>query len=167
MPIVPYRPFWDIDRWFEEHPFFSPHHFIREFEEMEPEEWFGGPRWGRFLPMIRTPRMDIYETDDKVVAEVELPGVDPKNVEVEVKDSVLRIKAKTEEKKEEKGKGYYRKEISAGYYKRAVPLPAEVVEEKAEASYEEGILKVVIPKQKPKREEKKPIKIKVKGPKTA
>jgi len=117
--------------------------------------------------MIRTPRMDIYETDGEVVAEVELPGVDPKNIEVEVKDNYLRVEAKAEEKKEEKKKGYYRKEISAGYYKRVVPLPVEVIGEKAEASFEGGLLKVVIPKKKPvKKEEKKPIKIKVKGVKT-
>jgi len=147
MPIIPWRPFWDIERW---------------FEEMEPEEWFERPRWGRLLPMIRTPRMDIYETDDKVIAEVELPGVDPKNINVEVKENVLRVEAKTEEKKEEKGKGYYRRELGARYFKRAVSLPTEVIGEKAEAEYEGGVLKVTIPKTKPKKVEKKKIKIKVK-----
>lgn len=141
MPLIPYRPFWDLNRW---------------FEEEWPERWF--PR----IPALRTPKMDIYETDGNVVAEVELPGVDSKNIEVEVKDNVLKVEAKAEEKKEEKGKGYYRKELSKGYYKRAVPLPVEVVGEKAEASFEGGILKVVIPKVKPKKREKeKPIKIKV------
>ena len=141
MPIIPYRPFWDIERW---------------FEEEWPERWF--PR----IPAFRAPRMDIYEDNGNVVAEVELPGVDPKNIEVEVKDNILKVEAKTEEKKEEKRKGYYRKELSKGYYKRAVPLPVEVQEEKAEASFEGGILKMVIPKVKPvKKEEKKPIKIKV------
>jgi len=146
MPIIPWRPFWDIERW---------------FEEMEPEEWFGRPRWGRLLPMIRTPRMDIYEEGNNVIAEVELPGVDPKDIDVEVKDNILRVEAKSEEKKEEKGKGYYRKEISAGYYKRAVPLPVGVIGEKAEANFEGGILKVVIPKKEVKKAEKKGIKIRV------
>lgn len=154
MPIIPWRPFWDIERWFEE-----------EWPEW-PERLF--PRVIPRVPMMRAPRMDIYETDGEVVAEVELPGVDPKNIEVEVKDNYLRVEAKAEEKKEEKKKGYYRKEISAGYYKRVVPLPVEVIGEKAEASYEDGILKVIIPKVKPvKKEEAKKIKIKVKGTKTA
>jgi HSP20 family protein len=140
MPIIPWRPFWEIERW---------------FEEFWPEEWeFGFPR-------IRTPRMDIYEKDDKVVAEVELPGVDPKNIEVEVKDNVLRVSAKGKEVKEEKGKGYYKREMGERYFKREVLLPTEVIEEKAEAEYENGILRVTIPKAKPK-EEKKKIKIKVK-----
>lgn len=146
MPLIPWRPFWNIERW---------------FEEMEPEEWFERPRWGRMLPMIRTPKMDIYETDDKVVAEVELPGVDPKNIEVEVKDNVLRVKARAEEKKEVKEKGYYRKEMGARYFKRQVSLPAEVIGEKAEAEYSDGVLKVTIPKAKPKKVEEKKIKVKV------
>ena len=148
MPIVPWRPFWDMEKWFE--------------DEEWPEEFFNRPRWGRIWPATRTPRMDIYEEGNSVVANVELPGVDPKNIDVEVKDNVLKVEAKTEEKKEEKKKGYYRKEISAGYFKRAIPLPAEVIGEKADANYQEGILRVVIPKKQVKKAEKKGIKIKVK-----
>ena len=142
MPIIPWRPFWEIERW---------------FEEFWPEEW---PELK--FPRIRTPRMDIYEKDDKVVAEVELPGVDPKNIEVEVKDNVLSISARGREEKEEKGKGYYRREMGERYFKRQVLLPTEVIEEKAEAEYENGILRVTIPKAKPKEEKEKKIKIKVK-----
>ena len=143
MPLIPWRPFWEIERW---------------FEELWPEqEW---PEFFR-LPKIRTPRMDIYETDNKVVAEVELPGVDPKNIEVEVKDGMLKVEAKQKEVKEEKGKGYFRREMGARYFKRVVPLPTEVQEEKAQAEYENGILKIEIPKVA-KKEEKKKIKIKVK-----
>lgn len=139
MPIVPFRPFRDLDRWFE-------------------EDW---PEFPRF-PMVRTPRMDIYEDNGNVIAEVELPGIDPKNIDIEVKENYLRVEAKKEEKKEEKEKGYYKKELSRGYYKRVVPLPVEVVGGKAQADYKEGILKITIPKVKPtKKEEKKGIKIKV------
>lgn len=136
MSLIPYRhPFDDIDRWFGE------------------DEW----------PTMKTPRMDVYEKASNIIAEVEIPGVDPKNILVEVKDNVLRVEAKMETKKEEKKKGYYRKELSHGYYRRAVPLPVEVMSEKAKADYEDGILKVVIPKTKPKKKEKsKKVKVKVK-----
>lgn len=142
MPLIPYRPWWDLDRFFDE------------------DWWPDFPRIS--FPALRTPRMDIYDSNGNIVAEVELPGVDPKNIEVEVKDNVLRVEAKAEEKKEEKGKGYYRKELSRGYYKRAVPLPVEVIGEKAEATYEDGMLRVVVPKAKPKKEEKAGVKVKVK-----
>jgi HSP20 family protein len=115
------------------------------------------------MPLVRTPKMDIYENNGNVVVEAELPRIDPKNIDIEVKDNVLKVEAKTEEKKEEKGKGYYRKEISSGYFRRALPLPVEVIGEKAEASYREGILKITIPKVQAKKEEKEGIKIKVKG----
>lgn len=147
MPIIPRRPFWDAEKWFD-------------------EEW--PERCGHFfkmhrMPTLRAPRMDIYETNGKIVAEAELPGIDPKNIEIEVTDSVLKVEARKQEKKEEKGKGYFRKEISAGCYKRMVPLPAEVVSDKAKASYEEGILKIEIPKKKiEKTEKKKGVKIKIK-----
>lgn len=148
MPIIPRHPFEDFLEW--EWPEFR---FPRIFPE---------------VPVMRTPRMDIYEDDGNVVAEVELPGVDPKNIEVEVKDNYLRVEAKTKEKKEEKKKGYYRKEMTAGYYKRVVSLPTKVLGEKAEATFEGGILKIVIPKAKPEKEKKKKgIKIKVKGAKTS
>jgi HSP20 family protein len=143
MPIIPWRPFWEIEKWFEE-----------EWPELE---------WPEFrFPKIRTPRMDIYEEGNNIVAEVELPGIDPKNIEVEVKDNVLRVEAKEEEKKEVREKGYFKKEIGRRYFKRQVLLPAEVQGEKAEAEYADGILKIVIPKAAPKKEEKKKIKIKVK-----
>ena len=92
MPIIPWKPFWELERWFEE-----------EWPELE---------WPEFrFPRIRTPRMDIYEEGNNIVAEVEIPGIDPKNIEVEVKDNILKVEAKEEEKKEVKEKGYFKKEI--------------------------------------------------------
>jgi len=148
MPLIPWRPFWDL--WPE-------------------EDWpdWERPRWGRMLPAIRSPRMDVYEDNGNIVAEAELPGIDPKNIEVEVKDNVLRVEAKTEEKKEEKKKDYYRQEMSRGLFKRVTSLPAEVIAEKAKAEFKEGVLKVVIPKAKARKEKKKGVRIKVKGTETA
>lgn len=143
MSIIPWKPFWDLERWFEE-----------ERPEIE---------WPEFrFPKIRTPRMDIYEEGNNVVTEVELPGVDPKDINIEVKDNHLKVEAKVEEKKEVKEKGYYKKEIGARYFKRIVALPAKVKEEKAEAEYADGILKITIPKEAPTKEKEKKIKIKVK-----
>lgn len=144
MSIVPWRPIWDLDKW---------------FDEGWPEVW----EWPemKVLPRMRAPRMDVYEKDNNVVAEVELPGVDPKDIDVKIEDNALSVEAKSEEKNEEKGKGYYRKELGSRYYKRVVALPSEVDADKAAAEYENGILKVVVPKLKPKSSKKKGIKVKV------
>lgn len=145
VPIIPYRPFGDLERWFE-------------------EEWSRLPEISRVL----RPSVDVYETDSEVVAELEVPGIDPEKIDVQVKDNVLRVQGGKTEEKEEKKKGYYRKEIRKGYFNRVVALPIEVVGEKTEATYKDGILKVVMPKVKPlKEKEEKGVKIKVKGVKTA
>jgi HSP20 family protein len=131
----------------------------------EVGSFFGDEDW--FLPVIPRnvilqPAMDVYETDKDVVAELNLPGVDPEKVKVTVKDQVLRVGGSTEEKKEEKGKGYWRQEIKRGSFERAARLPANVNEKKVEATYEKGVLKIVMPKTAAPRSETK-VKVKAKG----
>ncbi len=139
MPLIPWRPL-DLDRFFED------------------DDWF--------LPVIPKtklfePAMNLYETDKEVIAELNLPNIDPEKVQVTVENQVLHVTGTTEEKKEEKKKGYWRKEIRSGSFERAVQLPVPVKEEKTEASYEKGVLKVVMPKQSEPK--KKAIKVKVRG----
>lgn len=100
------------------------------------------------IPAIRInqPAMDISETDKEVVVETELPDVDPKKIDVSVEKNMITIKGSSEEKKEEKKKNYYRKEIRRGSFCRSATLPSAVKEDKAKATYKNGILKVVIPK---------------------
>ncbi|MBD3208155.1 MAG: Hsp20 family protein [Candidatus Nealsonbacteria bacterium] len=144
MALIPWRPLWDIDRFFDE-------------DWIEP---FGSSAF-RKLPQVRAPRIDVYETDESVVAELEMPGAEPEDINVEVEEDVLRIEAETKKEEEKEEKGYYRKEISSASYKRTIPLPAKVVGEKAEAKYEDGILKVSVPKVEPEKKEKKSVKVKV------
>ncbi len=122
---------------------------------------------GKAVIGIKSPKMDIYETDKEVIAEVELPGVDPEKIDIKIEDSVLKIEAKVEEKKEEKGRGYYRKELSSGYCKRAVSLPIGVKEDKARAEYKDGILKISVPKKETRKTKVgKTVKVEVKSKKT-
>lgn len=146
MSLIPWKPFWDMGDWFEEEP-----RLLGKFED---------------LPILKAPKVDMYETKKDVVAEVELPGVDPDKIEIEVEDNFLRIEAGKEKKEEKKGKDYYKKEISSSFYRRVIPLPVEVIGEKASADYEKGILKVVIPKKSVKKVVAKKIKIKIKNKKS-
>jgi len=147
MALIPWKPFGDLEKW---------------LGEGIPDIW----EWPeiRFpkLPSVRVPRMDIYEKGNNVVAEVELPGVKAEDISVEVKDNVLDIEERSEEEKEEKKKGYYRKESGERYFRRQATLPTDVIGDKAEAEYADGVLTVTIPKAKPKAAKEKKIKVKAK-----
>lgn len=92
------------------------------------------------------PPIDMYDTKDAVVVETTLPGADPKKVSVEIENGILTIKGSSERKTEVDEKDYYRKEIRAGQVFRQVSLPARIEEDKAQAAFENGILRVTVPK---------------------
>ena len=93
-----------------------------------------------------TPSVNVFETKDSVVVESPLAGVDPKDVEVSVQQGVLTIKGESQKESEVDEKNYYRKEVRAGSFYRQVALPAKVQEDKANAEFENGMLKVIVPK---------------------
>jgi HSP20 family protein len=105
------------------------------------------------------PAMDVYETDNELVVESSLPGIKPEEVDISVTGNTLTIKAETkkEEEKDEKGK-YYCRERRYGLFQRSVSLPVEVDANKAEAVFDNGVLKLTLPK----TEAQKPRKIAIK-----
>jgi len=145
MSLIPYRPFWDLERWFE-----------KEWDDVDRSLI---ARFPKFFGQMETPRVDLYEKEGRVIAEVAVPGMKPEEINVEIEDNVLKIEGKKEEKKEEEKRGYYRKEISTGFFRRIIPLPTEVKKDNVQASLEEGILKIVM--EKATKEKTKGIKIKV------
>ncbi|MFC1612321.1 Hsp20/alpha crystallin family protein [Patescibacteria group bacterium] len=106
------------------------------------------------------PALDIYEKDDKIIVEALLPEINPKKIEVDVDGGILTIKGAEEKKSEVDEKNYYRKEVRHGSFYRAVRLPVAVKEDKAEAKFKDGVLKISIPKAK-ETPVKKSVKIKV------
>ncbi len=107
------------------------------------------------------PAIDLYQNKDNVIVETPLPGIDPEKVDVSIENDVLTIKGQSEQKKEVEEKDYYRKEVRTGSFYRNIALPTHVLGDKAEAQYENGILKITIPK----APEAKPKTIKVKAKK--
>ncbi|MBI5022757.1 MAG: Hsp20/alpha crystallin family protein [Candidatus Magasanikbacteria bacterium] len=93
-----------------------------------------------------TPAIDVYETKDAVVAETPLAGIDPKDVEVTVQNGVLTVKGESKKESEVDEKNYYRKEVRSGSFYRQVALPTKVQEDGASAEFENGMLKIIIPK---------------------
>ena len=125
MSLIPWRPFSDLDKFFGDDDWLLP-----VFPRMD----------------MTKPAMDVKETDKEVIAEVEVPGFDPEKVDVSVEDGVLKVRGSMDEKKEEKEKGYWRKEIRKGSFERMVRLPVAVKENAVEATYDKGVLKIVMPK---------------------
>lgn len=105
------------------------------------------------------PALDIYETDKEVVVEAPLAGVKPENVEVSVQKGVLVVKGETKNEHEIEEKNYYRKEVRSGTFYREVPLPTPVLEDKVTAEFEDGLLKITLPKAQPAAAKKIDVKI--------
>jgi len=122
MSLVPWKPFSDLDKFFNDDDWLLP-----IFPRMD----------------IGKPAMDVYETDKNVVAEVNIPDFDPEKIDVSVKDGILRVSGKMDEEKEKKGKGYWRKEIRKGSFERMMRLPVAVKEDKVDAVYEKGVLSLL------------------------
>ncbi len=103
------------------------------------------------------PAADIYENDDNIVIKAELPGIDKKDITVDVKNRVLTLKGERSSDDETKEDNYYRRERRSGRFERAFTLPTEVDLDKIKADYKDGVLRIEIPK----LQEKKPQKITV------
>lgn len=115
--------------------------FLEPFEELDKMFTTTTPQMTGFTPAI-----DLYQTDDNVVIETPLSGVDPEDIDISIENDVLTIKGKTEKKSEVDEKNYYRKEVRYGSFYRSVALPAHVLSDQANADYDKGILKISIPK---------------------
>jgi HSP20 family protein len=103
------------------------------------------------------PAIDIYQDKDNVVAELSVPGVKPEDVEISIENDVLTVSGQKEERSETKREDYYRKEIRRGSFSRSVILPMRVKADEAKADYDNGVLKITMPK----AEEAKPKRISV------
>ncbi|MDQ7249883.1 Hsp20/alpha crystallin family protein [Dongia sedimenti] len=140
---VPSRGGYDVD------PFTAMRRDMdRFFDDMM--KGFGSSSNG--LPVAFTgaaaPRIDVKETETGLEVSAELPGVDEKDVEVELQDDVLTIRGEKKIEKEEgdKEKGYHLMERSYGSFARSITLPFEADSEKVSADFSKGVLKVVIPR---------------------
>lgn len=112
--------------------------FGRTFTGMEPTRPLAGGTW--------MPALDVYETEDKFVAKLELPGIESGDVDVSVEDSTLTISGKREFRSEVKEEEYHRIERRYGSFVRSIGLPQTADTEKVEASFDKGVLTVEVPK---------------------
>jgi HSP20 family protein len=104
------------------------------------------------------PSLDLAETDGAVEVRLDIPGMEAKDIDIQVNGNLLTISGERKEEREEKGKTFHRVERRVGSFSRTVTLPCPVKEEAVDAQYKNGILTVKLPK----TEEAKSRKITVK-----
>ncbi len=108
---------------------------------------FFEPHWGEFPALGEwTPSLDLSETKDALVAKLEIPGMDPKDIQVSLQENLLTIKGEKKQEKEEKDEHYHRVERSFGAFTRSVRLPVAVDGSKVNAHFKNGLLTVTLPK---------------------
>jgi HSP20 family protein len=110
-------------------------------------ERFLEPRLGA-LEMVGEwmPKLDLSETKDAYVAKLEVPGVEPKEINVSVRDGLLVMTGEKTREEEEKNEKFYRTERAWGAFTRTIPLPGPVDTEKTTAAFKDGVLTVMLPK---------------------
>ncbi len=106
------------------------------------ERWFSLPS---MMGEINYPAIDVIKEGNDLVAHVELPGVDPKDVEINVTGNLLTIKGERKSEKEHKNEDYFSREISYGSFERSITLPVDVNTEKIKAEYHKGRLEIRMP----------------------
>ena len=101
-------------------------------------------REGRGTAVV--PQLDVRENTDSMCIEIELPGVEEKDISVTLANGVLTIKGEKKQEKEDKGENYHMSERSFGSFQRSLRLPELIDESKVEAKFDKGVLKVTAAK---------------------
>jgi HSP20 family protein len=117
------------------------------FRELNRLAGFMGPRGE--APLSTTawnPAVDIFENETEIVIKAELPGLEPKDIELGLEDNVLTIKGERRFEKDAKEENYHRVEREYGLFSRSFSLPAGVKEDKITAEFKNGLLRIVLPK---------------------
>jgi HSP20 family protein len=149
----PYQSFFGLS------PFASPFQLMRRMsEEMDRvfERMFEDAQIERRPEAARaavwSPRIEVFQKQDKYIVRAELPGIKKDDVQVEVTDDQVTIQGDRREEHEEEREGVFRSERSYGSFYRSVPLPEGVIPESAQASFRDGVLEISV--QAPPREVK-------------
>ncbi len=105
--------------------------------------------------------LDVYETENDLVVKASMPGVRPEEVDISITGDALTIKGEAKAEHEERKPNYYRQELRYGAFHRTLTLPVQVEADKAEATFENGLLTLTMPKAEAARP--KTIKVKAVG----
>jgi len=147
MAIVRWQPFQDLPSIQERMNRLFDDSFRGLGRSGSEDDWAFGGSWA--------PSVDIFEHDGHIVLKAELPGIDPKDVDVRVENNVLTLRGERKLDSEVKREDYHRVERAYGKFSRSFTLPSVVDTEKIKADYTNGVLQVSLPQ----KEEAKPKQI--------
>ncbi len=104
------------------------------------------------------PSVDLSETDKEIIVRAELPGMDPKEIDISLSGKALTIKGERKHEHEEKKENFHLVERSSGSFSRTLQLPVEVKADKIKAAYKDGVLSISMPKSEPEAVKKIEVK---------
>jgi len=145
-----------IERW---HPFTELMSLRQAMDRLFEDSFVRPSHALTSLGEVAAPALDIYQTPNEVVVKAALPGIKPEDVSIDVTGDTLTVKGKSKAEQEVKREDYLYQERRYGAFSRSVALPDGLKPDKAEATMEDGVLTLTIPK----AEEIKPKAIKVKA----
>jgi HSP20 family protein len=128
---------------------------FNELDEMRKDmkEVFGSRLFGRPFPALHfmeqapwTPFIDMFQRDNELVVRADLPGLDPKDIQVTIENDVLMIEGDRKREKEIKEESFYRREATFGRFIRRIALQPGLKPEDMKATYRNGVLEVRLPK---------------------
>jgi HSP20 family protein len=142
-------------------PFFSREPFRALQEEFDDLINRFSANWGGESEGINIPAVDMSETDTSIEVRMDVPGMHPEDIDIEVMGNMLRVSGETQEEKQEEDKGrkFHRVERHFGSFSRTISLPCAVKQDEVDAELHDGLLTIALPK----CEEAKSHKIQVKG----
>jgi HSP20 family protein len=145
-----------IERW---HPFTELMSLRQAMDRLFEDSFVHPSRTLEALGEVAAPTLDIYQTPSEIVAKAALPGVKPEDVNIDITGDTLTVKGESKAEQEVNREDYLYQERRYGAFSRSLVLPGGLKSDKAEATMEDGVLTLTIPKV----EEVKPKAIKVKA----
>lgn len=120
----------------------------REIDQVFRDFGRGLPAWrsDERMPDMLSLKLNVAETDKALEVTADLPGVEAKDIDVQLRDGILSIRGEKKFEKEDEGKDFHLVERSYGSFERAFQVPADVQPDRVEASFDKGVLKITLPK---------------------
>lgn len=115
--------------------------FERLFDDMQVPT-----NWKEFSSLSKIPAAELNETNEAIILKLEVPGIDPKDLDIQVSEDLVSISGERKSETKSEENGTLRSEFQYGQFKRVIPLPNRIENTQVTADYKDGILYLILPK---------------------